>query len=83
MDERRIAVAVSRKTILASDIVYVKEGDAVHGIGEAVVVGDGVGLGEEVGDEVWRKRRKSEIPHVGVSNDGEVGECGCDVRQGV
>ena len=83
MDERGIAVVVSRKTILASGVVYVKEGDAIHGIGEAVVVGDGAGLGEEVGDEVGREGRESKVPHVGVSNDGENGECGYDVRQGV
>ena len=83
MDERRIAIVVFRKTILASGIVYIKEGDTIHRIGKAVVVGDGVGLSEEVGDEVWRKGRKSKVPHVGVSGDGEVGECGCDVRQGV
>ena len=83
MDERRIAVVVFRKTILASGIVYVKEGDAIHRIRKAVVVGDGVGLGEEVRNEVWRERRKSKVPHVGVSDGGEVGECGCDVRQSV
>ena len=81
MDEGRIAVVVSREAILASGIVYVKEGNAIHGFGKAVVVGDGVGLSEEIGNEVRRERRKSKVSHVGVSDDGEVGEGGCDVRQ--
>ena len=62
-----------------SGVVYVEEGDAIHGNGKAVIVGDGVGLSEEVRDEVWWKGRKSKVPHVVVGAGGEVGEDGCVV----
>ena len=74
--EGGIAITVSGEAILASGIVYIKEGDAIYGVREAVVVGDGVRLCEEVRDEVRRKGRKSEIPHVVDSDDGEVGGMG-------
>ena len=70
MDEGRVAVAVFREAIFAGGIVYVKEGDAIYAFGEAVVVGDGVGLGKEIRDEVRRERGKSKFSHFGVSAVG-------------
>ena len=81
MDESGIAIVVSGETVLAGGVVYVEEGNAIHRFGEAIVVGNGVGLGEEVGNEVRWKRRKSKFSHVGVNDDGKVDEGGCDVRR--
>ena len=74
MGEGGVAVVVSGETIFAGVVVYVEERDAIDGFRKTVVVGDGVWLCEEAGDEVRWERGKSKFSHVVVSNGGGVGE---------